>query len=155
MKYTKELKEPIARKRFGLLAGEKEYRESDEAIAREMLAKLPALAEAHSVQPGNWFALALALAQTYVPGFKVIDRLGRPTEWSDADKAELRIDVDAIRKPTGKTLDASIKAAMKEPRWADRTGTPAALRQHYYDADSRWVAIVQDARAYKSMAKDD
>ncbi len=54
----------------------------------ELLSKLPLLAEAHGVRHGDWFALVVSLARTHVPGFKLVEPAGRPTEWGMFDKAE-------------------------------------------------------------------
>lgn len=153
MKYTQELTKPIKRKRLGLLADEALHAEEARRIVDEMFAKIPMLAQAHGVDHGDWFGLALALAKEHVPGFKVVNPSGRPPEWSDVDKAEFSIAVDEVRLSSGKTVDESMKLVIRLERWAKKTAPMSleALRQHYYQADKRWIAVVKDARAYELL----
>ncbi|MBA3774000.1 MAG: hypothetical protein H0X13_16365 [Ramlibacter sp.] len=152
MKYTGRLGKPITRRPIGgLLNLDESIRTAIEAEANEMWAKLPDLFAAHAVRENDWCGLALALAKAHVTGFKVADPPGRRTEWSAVDKAELRIDADEVRDATGKTVEASIREATKVDRWKEKVKgmKPAALRQHYYQAETSWVQMVKDARAYR------
>ena len=120
-----------------------------------MFAKLPDLFKAHEVPKGNWMALALALAKAHVPGFKVVKRAGRKTEWNISDKAEFRLDVDGIVSESGDLLPVTeaIKLACRLDAWSSKTNpmTLAAVTKHYYNADLRFVEIVKKARAYESI----
>ena len=157
MKYTGALKKPITKRRLSLLALADEHplraeyqRQTDEALS-----KLPDLFAAHDVQDGNWVALALALARTHVPGFKIVEPAGRPTEWEISDKAEFRLDVDAFIINSGNTLPVTeaIQRARRLDAWKSKTEAmkPAALRKHYDKADLRWVKLIQDAREHRNQ----
>ena len=76
------------RRRVGLLATDEQVAAAVNAQVDELLSKLPLLAEAHGVRHGDWFALVVSLARTHVPGFKLVEPAGRPTEWGMFDKAE-------------------------------------------------------------------
>lgn len=156
MKYTGKLAKPIVRRRVGLLMTDEQLASIDRAEFAELFSKLPLLAEAHGVSHGDWFALAVSLARAHVPGFKFVEPAGRPVRWHALDKAHFKLDVDSFRA-TGKTLDASIRIVAKRDEWSAKVAgmKPAALRQHYYSADPRWVGLASDARAYKSMVGDD
>lgn len=151
MKYTGSLGKTITRKRVGLIAVDA-YQAEEKRVNDEMLAKLPDLFKAHAVPGGDWVALALALARAHVPGFKIIRRAGRPTEWGLGDKAVFRLDVDTIVVNSGNTLPVTeaIKLACRLDAWAEKTKEPmklAAITKHYYTADLRFVEAVKEARA--------
>lgn len=156
MKYTGTLNKPITKRRLSLLAlyplRDEYQRQTDEALS-----KLPDLFAAHDVQNGNWPALALALARAHVPGFKIVEPAGRPTEWGLADKAEFRFDVDTFVINSGNTMlvTEAIKLACRLDAWASKTKpmTLAAITKHYYTADLRFVEIVKDARAWDAHVK--
>lgn len=155
MKYTGTLNKGITRRRIGLLADSDAPQIEGKRITDEMFAKLPELFKAHGVELNNWPALALALAQEYVPGFKVINPAGRPTEWEEFDKAEFRLDVDAFIINSGNTLPVTeaIQRARRLDAWKSKTEAmkPAALRKHYDMADLRMVKLIQDAREYRNQ----
>jgi len=153
MKYSGVLATPLNRPQIGVIHTDDQIEAEWRRVLVERLEKLPALAQAHGVAEGDWLGLAMRLAETHVPGFKMVNRAGRRTEWSELDKAELRIDADDIREKTGKTVDASIREAVKSDRWRGKTSEmkPAALRQHYYAADARFIQIAQDARAFEGL----
>jgi hypothetical protein len=159
MKYTDKLNKPITRKRSGLLDGEDAYQAEAKRFADEMIAKLPDLFKAHEVPEGNWVALALALAKAHVPGFKVINPAGRKTEWSIADKAEFKVDVDAVVVNAGNNLPITeaIKLACRSKAWIAKTKpmTLTALTKHYYTADLRFVEVVKSARAWQLHLEDE
>jgi hypothetical protein len=156
VKYKGRLSKPIVRRRVGPLASDEQRAAAVNAQVDELLSKLPLLADAHGVRHGDWFALAVSLARAHVPGFKIVEPAGRPTEWSFFDKAEFRLYVDSIRG-SGKTLDASIKYVAKSDKWSSKVAgmTLGALRKHYYSADPRFFAVLADAKAYESMVGDD
>ena len=152
--YTGRLGKTIARRKMGLLADEADFIAEANRITDEMYSKLPDLFYAHGVEAGNWKALGLALAKAHVPGFKVADPAGRPTEWSKFHKAEFKLDVDAFierTKPEKLSVVEAIKRVIRQDAWSEKTKkmTLSALEKHYYDADRRWCKVVQDARAYE------
>ncbi|MDD0812986.1 hypothetical protein PSQ20_21805 [Curvibacter sp. RS43] len=153
MKYENELNRPVVRRRIGLLS---DPQVEAERISNEVFSKFPALFEAHGVEAGDWMTLAFELAKAHVPGFKVIDAPGRPIEWSDVDRADFRIDVDAVIAYEGLSIAEAIKQAIRQPRWAEKTSpmTMAALRQQYKTADKRWIEVVKKARAWEKMGSD-
>lgn len=156
MKYTGKLAKPIVRRRLGVLSTEESVREAATKEANEMLEKLPLLAEAHGVAPGDWFALAVSLAKTHVPGFKVVQPAGRPTEWGQIEKAELRLDVDELLAATGGlAVTDAIRRTCKLERWVEKTKgmKVTALSKHYYAADMRFVDIVRDARSWNQLSE--
>lgn len=153
MKYEGELKKPVVRKRLGLLA---DTHAEAERITIEVFSKLPALFEAHRVEPGDWMSLALELAKAHVPGFQVNAPAGRPTKWCVTEKAEFRIDVDSIISDKKLSIPEAIKLAIRQPRWAEQTArmTMGALEKQYKTTDMRWVKVVQDARSWEQMGGD-
>ena len=155
MKYTGTLNKGITRRRFGPLAASDAHLSEANRIDSEMAAKLPELFEVHGVEMGNWFRLAMALAREHVPGFKVINPAGRPTEWEEYDKAEFRLDVDAFIINSGNTLPVTeaIRRARRLDAWRSKTEAmkPAALRKHYDKTDLRLVKMMQDARAHRNQ----
>jgi hypothetical protein len=156
MKYTGELSKPIAGKRIGFFESDVQIRAEAKRITDEQFAKLPALFAIHGVELGNWASLALALAGSHVPGFKVRAPSGRPTEWSSADDAEFRLDVDAAIQAGAKSVDRAITSVAAAERWNKKTQgmkTPA-LRQHYYRAKDSWIRMVSDARAYQALGQE-
>jgi hypothetical protein len=157
LKYTGKLNKPIVRKRIGILANEDAYMAEAKRITDEMFAKLPDLFAAHGLQHGDWVALAMELAKAHVPGFQVNKPAGRKTEWDISHKAEFRLDVDAIVANSGLSVVEAIKLTIRSDAWAVKAApmTIAALEQHYYKADMRWVQIVKDARAYESIVGTD
>lgn len=155
-KYTGSLSKTIARRRIGILAGEDAYTAEAKRIADEMFSKLPDLFQAHGVEEGNWLALSLSLAKSHVPGFKVVEPAGRRPEWDISHKAEFRLDVDTIIEKSGEpklSVVEAIKLTCRLNDWAEKTApmSLAALEQHYYKADLRWVQVVKDARSYESI----
>jgi hypothetical protein len=72
MKYTGKLSKTIAQKRLGLLADDDAYLAEAKRTTDEMFAKIPDLFAAHGVPDGNWMWLALELAKSHVPGFKLL-----------------------------------------------------------------------------------
>jgi len=153
MKYTGRLKKPIVRRPFGILASEEYVRAAVKAEVEEMFSKFDDLFVAFALQNDDWFALALALAKAHVPGFKIVAPAGRKTEWSVVDKAELKLDIDAIAGRSEVPITEAIKLACRLEAWAAKTKkmSLAAITKHYYTADPRWVEIVSDARAYRAM----
>lgn len=157
MKYTGELSKPIAGRRIGFFDFDAQVQAEAKRITDEQFAKLPALFAAHGVDPGNWAALALALAGAHVPGFKVKAPSGRPTEWSFADDAEFRLDVDAAVQAGAKSVDRAIASVAAADRWSAKAQgmKTTALRQHYYRAKESWIRMVSDARAYQAMGHEE
>lgn len=153
MKYTGKLNKPIARERLGLLASEEQLKAALQREANEIFEKLPLLAQAHNVKFGDWLGLTIALAREHVPGFKVVNPPGRPTEWGVTDKAAFRLDVDAVRQTSGLSLEESIKVVCRQDQWKSKTKKPSldALRQHYYHADGRWIDVVQKSRSFNAL----
>ena len=156
MKYTGPLAKPIRRRPISLLRMEESAKEAAGAEVNEMFDKLPALFTAHGITEHDWFGLAFALAKEHVLGFKLVDPPGRKTQWAASDKAEFRLDVEAIRSAKRKTLDRSIHDTVKADRWLEKTKGMkiAALRQHYYAADPRMAQIVRDARAFDALPEE-
>lgn len=158
MKYTGNLAKRISQSKLGLLATDEDVQAGERRIMFERLCKLPELFEAHGVKPGlrveDFLALTLALAAVYVPGFKVSATRGRKTEWSVADRASFRLDVDAVIECSGLSVVEAIKRTIRLDAWKKKTKpmTISALEKHYYAADSVWVNVVRDARAYESIA---
>ncbi|WP_157627245.1 hypothetical protein [Variovorax boronicumulans] len=150
MKYQGALERPIvANDVRGLLADEARIAEATRQV-NLMLEKLPQLAQAHGVEPGDWFALVMAMAKEHVPGFRVIAKAGRDELWSDLEKAELKIEVDAYRK-AGRNLKQAIEAVLANGRWEQKRPTHSALDTHYKRADKSLVAMVLDARAFRAI----
>lgn len=155
MKYEGPLKRRIPGKRFGLLAGDEEYVSDAARIADAQLAKLPALFQAHGVPFGEWHLLALELAIAHVPGFKVSKPVGRNTKWSELDKAELRIDVDAtIAATRHKTVGEALRHLQKtNEKWKPFLNGLGAhvMKEYYQDADPRWVLMALKSRALHEL----
>ncbi len=158
MKYTGELAKPITAKKVGLLATDDSIKAESRRIIEARVAKLPALFAAHGVEPHDWIDLVFELAEEYVPGFRVVEPAGRPTEWGDYDKAEFRLTVDHMREanPGIKITDA-IRRVQRLESWQSKTKDMKipALSKHYYGADPRWVAVMRDAKAYESIVGKD
>ena len=157
MKYASELKKPVVRKIPGLLWTDEQRLELIKEQIREQLKKMPLLAKAHGVPEGDWFALAFELAKAHVPGFKLVRSAGRPAEWSDVDKAELKLDVDNLMAASsGLPVTEALRKIPKLEAWAEKTKLMRveALSKHYYGADERWVRIVRDARAWNLIQRD-
>lgn len=150
MQYEGELKKAVVRKRLGLLS---DTNAEAERITVEVFSKLPALFDAHGVQPGDWMALAIELAKAHVPGFQVNDPPGAPTKWCITEKAEFRIDVDSVIADMHLSIPEAIKLVIRQPRWIEKTTpmTLGALEKQYKNTDMRWVKVVQDAGAWEKM----
>lgn len=153
MNYEGELKKAIVRNRLGLLS---DTNAEAERITNEMFSKLPALFEAHGVQPGNWMALAIELAKTHVPGFRVNNPPGAPNKWGLMEKAEFRIDVDSIIADKHLSILEAIKLVIRQKPWIERAApmTLGALEKQYRNTDMRWVQVMHDARAWERMGQD-
>jgi hypothetical protein len=159
MKYSGRLQKPIVKRRVGVFSTEEDIRAAANAEVNEMFDKLDDLFAAFTLQKDDWCGLALALAKAHVPGFKFVAPAGRKTEWSVLDKAELKLDVDTIAESTGLPITEAIKRACKMEAWSAKTKKMSlpAITKHYYTADSRFVGIVRDARAWdahESMVRD-
>lgn len=157
MEYTGKLAKTIRRKRIGLLAEHSAYEAEALRITNEMLSKLPDLFKAHGVAENNYFGLVLALAKEHVPGFKVTNPSGRPTEWDDIDKAEFKLDMDTIRDKTSFSVVEAIKQVIRLDHWREKTRpmNVPALEVRYYRADARWVNIIRDARVMNQLLDAD
>ena len=163
MKYTGRLSKPIARKIIGLIGDVAPHHAEADRVSDEMLSKLPDLFEAHGVPLGNWCALVLAMAKDHVPGFKIVNPAGRKTEWDDLDKAAFKVDVDNFINQSNEKkvpVTEAIAKTQRFERWAEKTKGMkiAALSQHYYKADKRWVDWLKvrfDARKYESIVGKD
>lgn len=160
MKYTGSLSKTIARKRIGVFASEDAYIAEAKRTTDEMFSKLPDLFKAHQVTEGDWVALVLALAKAHVPGFKVVNPAGRKPEWDSSHKAEFRLDVDTTIEKSGQkklSVVEAIKLVCRMGDWAEKTEPMnlAALEQHYYKADMRWVQVVKEARAYRAIPQSE
>ena len=158
MKYTGKLSKPITRKRFGLLASEDDFKAEEHRTKSEMFTKLPDLFKAHGVTEHDYLGLILAMAKAHVPGFKLVKPAGRKTEWGDFDKAEFRIAVDGTREANpGMPVTQAISRVCRLPSWHEKTEgmKVSALSKHYYGADSRFIAMMKDAKAYKSIVRED
>lgn len=157
MKYTGDLGDPIASTRLGLFSSEEDAEREAHRIVAKKAEKIPALFQVHGVEVGDWPSLALALANAHVPGFRVGAPAGRPAEWTAADDAEFRLDVDAALAAGGKTVDRAIETVAKQDRWSKKAEKmkTTALRQHYYRANDAWIRLVSDARAYQTAKRDD
>jgi hypothetical protein len=159
MKYTGRLAKPVTRSPQHLLLADAllEQNEHGHRATTEALAKLPDLFAAHGQDDGDWIGLALSLAFAHVPGFKMVDPPGRRTKWTAWDKAELRYDVDRIRRGNPKlSVPAALAAASKLERWAKKTKgmNSGALKKHYYGAtDPRAIALVAKSRAYDDAVR--
>jgi|GEM_PF-2237069 len=153
MKYSGRLSKTIAQRRIGILESEDVYQTEAKRITDEIFSKFPELFVAHGVPDGNWFLLALELAKAHVPGFKVVKPAGRKTEWSIVDKAEFRLDVGTLVDKDSLSVVEAIKLVIRLDAWATKTApmTVAALEQHYYNADLRFVEIVKNARAWQAL----
>jgi hypothetical protein len=163
-KYKGRLSKSIVRQKIGIFENDAAHQEEAKRIETEILSKIPDLFIAHNIKisekginQNDWFALVLCLAKTHVPGFKVIDPAGRKTSWTDADKAELKIEIDRIVEASEKKLPiiAAIRHIKTSEGWKEkyRHTSHNALKAHYYDADLRWVEIVKDANAYALVKK--
>ena len=158
MKYTGELQKTIPTKKIGLLDDEDSRRAEAKRIAALKVSKMPALFAAHGVALGDWVNLAFELAKEFVPGFRVVEPAGRPTEWSGVDKAEFKLSVDDMQAANpGIPKTQAITKVCRLSRWEAKTKgmKVTALRKHYDNADATWVAIVKDAKAYESMVRED
>jgi hypothetical protein len=158
MKYSGRLAKPVRRKRYQLRLAA--ALRNDEALlhasVNEAFEKLPDLFATHEIEQGDWVGLAIKLAFAHVPGFKIVDPPGRPTEWSGFEKAELRYDADALIA-SRKTLSvtAALQAVKKHERWAAKAAgmKPAALAKHYYAADVSLLPLIEKSRAYDEAVK--
>ena len=158
MKYSGELAKPITAKKAGLLATDDSIRAESKRIVDAQIAKLPALFAAHGVELHDWIDLVFELAEEYVPGFRVVEPAGRPTEWGDYDKAEFRLTVDHMREANpGMKITDAIRRVQRLESWQSKTKDMkvSALSKHYYGADPRWVAVMRDAKAYESIVGKD
>jgi hypothetical protein len=126
-----------------------------------MMKKVPALCRHYSVEPGDYFSLALALAVAHVPGFSMAKAPpGAKTKWSHFDTALLRFHLDALkeRHPTWSDDKAAASIA-KEGVWAvklRKTGTNPAttLRRRAHMADARWVKMLHNLYHYEVEIKN-
>lgn len=154
MKYAGELNKPIARKKIGLLASDDAIQSEAARIVTAKWDKLPALFAAHGIQDGDFLGLAFALAGESVPGFRVVDPAGRPTEWMDYDKAEFKLAVDDMRVTNPKlSISEAIRRVQRLSKWAGKTKgmKVTALSKHYYSADDRYVQMMRDANSYREL----
>lgn len=156
MKYTGALAKPIVQKnRTFRLADLLNLKEFVDQPYKEMAAKIPELFAAHSVNEGDWQALAISLAREHVTGFNIVRPPGRKTEWSVSDKAELRYDVEEIIKAGLKKIPITdaLRRVQKLERWSEKTKgmNVAALRKHYDAADISFLPIIAEARAYETI----
>ena len=143
MKYSGELAKGIAAKKLGLLATEEAVKAELHRVIEVKAKKLPALFAAYGVEPLNWMEMVFQLAEAHVPGFKVREPAGRPTEWGDVNKAEFKLTVDGMceANPGMKITDA-IRRVKNLVSWQAKTKDMKvpALSKHYYGADPIWVA---------------
>jgi hypothetical protein len=158
VKYTGKLAKPIVSKQLGLLATDDDIKAEALRVATEKVNKVSALFAVHGVELNDWMDLAFELAEEYVPGFKVVRPAGRPTEWQEYDKAEFKLAVDDMKSANeGIATTEAIRRVCRLSHWAEKNKgmKVTALSKHYYAADSRFVAMMQDAKAYNLIVQGD
>lgn len=168
MKYSGRLSEPVVKARLGPLADDSAVQNESTRIAGELVKKMPLLFEAHGIEEGNYAALAMALATAHVPGFKIIQPAGRPEEWTAADKAALRVDIDLLKAEKAAegraiTVRDAIKLVMQSETWKPRAAKAegkdgklkiSSIEQHYYAARQQtkaaigWLEMATKAKAF-------
>lgn len=145
-------------KKFGLLSTDDVIKAEVGRIVDARIAKLPELCAVHGVELGDWLGLVFKLAEEHVPGFRVVEPAGRPTEWDEFSKAEFKLAVKQMREAnSGMKITDAIKRVQRLERWESKTKDMkvSALSKHYYDANPRWIALVEDAKAYESIVGKD
>lgn len=155
MKYTGTLVSPIVERMpdGGLLAGDAEFAKEAARVKVAQLEKLPALFEAHGVEVGDYQSLALALAETHVAGFKVVERAGAKVKWQVYELTQFKIAVDdLVASGEASSVTHAIDRVRRRPEWSGiikKSATPSALRKQYDRADPMWVQMLRDALRYR------
>lgn len=113
-------------------------------------ARMNSLRKWHGVSEGDWYSLALKLAELSVPGLKVGKRSGRPvSKWPTFRIAQVRVDIEALRKRRPSLSVAQAAKILAASEWADqRAGWKVSaedLRRHYDKADP-WLVMLLQAR---------
>ena len=158
MKYTGKLAKPIVSKQLGIFATDDDIHAEALRVTTEKVNKVSALFAVHGVELHDWMDLAFELAEEYVPGFKVVRPAGRPTEWQEYDKAEFKLAVDDMKSANkGIATTEAIRRVCRLSHWTEKTKgmKVPALSKHYYAADSRFVSMMQDAKAYNLIVQAD
>jgi hypothetical protein len=116
----------------------------DREIDEQLTSRWEALFAYFGESPGDWPALALALARRYVPGFSIgrARARHRPSIWQGSKSLEIIADVLAKRR-LGYAEKDIFPALLKMPRYRTLTGRgkepirAASLRRRFEEADSR------------------
>lgn len=154
--YSGDLAKPIVGRPVPLLNADEWIKEEAKRITEERWSKLEPLCRVHGVEVGNWFGLAMRLAETHVPGFRVIEKAGRKVEWSIVDKASYKISIDELVERDSIPILEAIRKLQRAGEWSQRTkgSSVEALAKHYYKADHRMVNVLHDARAWEQHLRD-
>jgi hypothetical protein len=82
-------------------AMDRQQEEFRQAYMKILEARFEALFEHFGLSPRQWYALALKLAETHVPGFRIAPKShgGRPEKWDYARKSRL---ADAVARIQGR-----------------------------------------------------
>lgn len=155
MEYLGDLKKPMAPPKIGLLASDEQISEIEDEIRRERYRRMIQLFDAHAIRRGDWEALCFSLADSYVPGFKLAKgRAGAPRKWGEYERAML---VLAVEK-TGLDITEATKRLCKQEPWKGMVSHGRGsenLRDEYYRADARMVAIAKSAQAFDTPPDDE
>lgn len=116
-KYTGVLIEPLQKSKYlaGMLTSKEE---ANELYHRDLGERVDALFKHYNIKPGEneWVALAIALAQEHVPGFKFekAKKPGRSKTWSGQLGTSIFIKTQIKLLESNKSLRWSVLAAAKD-----------------------------------------
>ena len=85
----------------------------------------------------RWRRLAVALAEEFVPGFRIVNRAGAPRLWSPVALLRLYHEVDHIVESDGVSAMEACRRLLKNPdgTWRyTRCRTASALYRRYQDS---------------------
>ncbi len=157
-KYAGDLASPIVDRPPGLLASEEAVSTHETAIFVEELRRLELLRKYYSIpeEPGEWFALSLALARDHVPGFRRVSPPGRKSTSSDPlglIAAYVFICVERLRSDDSRLTiaEAAVRLSRISP-WKEGRKTPEVIRTLYFKGRrSRALPILRDAMAWDEV----
>jgi hypothetical protein len=88
----------------------------------------------------RWRRLAIAMAEEFVPGFRIVNRSGAPRLWSPVALLRLRFEVDHIVESDGVTAMEACRQLLKNPdgTWRyTRCRTARTLYRRYQEAKAK------------------
>lgn len=140
-KYEGELSTPIPLPPYRLWKSEANRKEIVESIVELQHRKMSLLFDVHGIQRGNWQSLCFALAESHVPGLRVVrkKRTGPVTKWDFFTRAELFIAVE--RTGIQNITEATKILAELEP-WRSlviRVRGAETLRDEYFRVDKGFI----------------